>query len=163
MSTYSTKRFSSTGDEIQKRTRADKIGDHEHQIHQNRDHGGIDKAGPEISSGRFARYPGDDLTQLEKLDDHDDRGVDRAPCQQIGGERKIVEPDPQRPIQHEQLDAPDRNAHQQPVGYPHRQGGWRGAPLNETDPKSRDRARHNDDGEQSQLSFEPCVHDAPPA
>jgi hypothetical protein len=41
----------SPGDEIQERARPDDVGDPEHQVHQNRDHGGRDDPGPEILTG----------------------------------------------------------------------------------------------------------------
>jgi hypothetical protein len=112
MSTNSTKRFSST----------DQVGDHEHQIHQDRERGGIDEAEPEISSGGLAWHPGDDLAQLKKLDHHDDGDVDRAPYKQIGRERKTAKPGPYRRVQHEQFDASDADGNQQPVRYSRHHG-----------------------------------------
>ena len=66
------------GDEIEERARPDNVGDPEPQIHQNRDRGGIDKAEPEILTGSIEGQPGDNLARLGKLNDHDNRGVDRA-------------------------------------------------------------------------------------
>src|SRR6266404_4813191 len=96
------------GDEVEKRARPDNVGDPERQIHQNRDHGGIDKAEPEILTGGVEGQSGDDLTCLRKLDDDDNRCVDHASYNEIGRERKTAEPNPHRTIQDEQFDPPDR-------------------------------------------------------
>jgi hypothetical protein len=131
----------------------DNVGDPEDQIHQNRDHGGIDKAKPEILTGGVEGQSGDDLTRLRKLDDDDNRRVDRASYNQIGRERKTAEPNPHRTIQDEQLDAPDRDADQHPVADSHDHRRRRGATLghvnSESRSESRDRPGRNDDRKQS--------------
>jgi hypothetical protein len=147
----------SAGDEVQERARPNDIGDPEAQIHQDRDHGGGDKAEPEMLAG-FKRQPGDNLTRLKKLDDHDNRCVDRATRNQIGGERKIAEPTPQRAVEDKQLDAPQRDAHHEPICYPDDHRRRRGTAHCEVNRKSRDGPDHYDGGQQSQFSFKPRVH-----
>jgi hypothetical protein len=82
----------SPGDEVEERTGADNVGDPNAKIHQNRDHGGSDETGPEILIGGVDGKPSDDLAQTEPLDGHDGRCINRAPHNQIGGERKSAEP-----------------------------------------------------------------------
>jgi hypothetical protein len=50
---------------------------------------------------------------------HDNRCVDRATRNQMGRERKIAEPTPQRAVEDKQLDAPQGDAHHEPLGYAH--------------------------------------------
>src|SRR6201999_1294289 len=58
------RRMIAPGDKVQECARPDDIGDHEYQVHQNREHGGSDKGGPETLIGGTVGYSGDDLTQM---------------------------------------------------------------------------------------------------
>jgi len=101
----------SPGDEVQEGSRSDDVGYSQSEVHQNREHRGIDQAVPENFIGHIERQSGNGLTELEPLDDNDHRCVNRAPYDQIGGEGETAEPRPHRSFQDEQLNAPEHEAY----------------------------------------------------
>ena len=148
----------SPGDEVEECARPDDVGDSAGQIDHNRDHRGIDKPGPESVAGRFEGQPGDPLTQLQQLNGDGDRRIDRTAHHQIGRERKLAEPRPQRPFQHEQLDASEHAAQRKPVRNSHNHPSRRGATLRHVEDDTGHDPRDADPGQHSQFSFKPRVH-----
>ena len=90
-----------SGDEVQKGTMTDDIGNAEAEVHRDRNQRRIDEAEPESLTAIVERQTHDQFTRLKYLDQHDECRIDRTSHEEIGREREIAEPVPQRPIQDE--------------------------------------------------------------
>ena len=81
-----------------------------------------------------------------------------SPYDKTDRKRKTAKPHPQRTIQDEQLDTPERDAHQKPVRPSHHYGGRQCAALRDVENEPREHPDSNDAGKQSQFSFKPWIY-----
>src|SRR5262249_40449460 len=80
------------GKKIQERATPDNVADSDNEIHDDREHGGIDKGGRKSPSGSSQRHDGKHPADLQPLAEADDRAADRAADNQPGIDREPGDP-----------------------------------------------------------------------